>query len=300
MQQKKSLGQNFLKSKGAIAKMVTVSGARKGDNVLEIGPGLGVLTEALLATGASVVSVEKDDRLIPILQEKFEKEIKSGQLRLIHDDILEFNVSKVPFAISEFMARGTLDTPDTYKIVANIPYYITGQVIRKFLEAENQPDSMTLLLQKEVAERIVAKDGKESLLSLSVKIFGEPKYIQTVKRGSFEPAPNVDSAIIHIADISRKNFEGADADVDGIFEEKFFKLIHAGFAHKRKQLLPNLAALYSKEPQNFSATGKKYLVHDFRGAKIGLADAFEKLNIPAKVRAEDVPLQKWLELINNL
>ena len=198
------------------------------------------------------------------------------------------------------MARGTLDTPDTYKIVANIPYYVTGQVIRKFLEAENQPDSMTLLLQKEVAERIVAKDGKESLLSLSVKIFGEPKYIQTVKRGSFEPAPNVDSAIIHIADISRKNFEGADADVDGIFEEKFFKLIHAGFAHKRKQLLPNLAALYSKEPQNFSATGKKYLVHDFRGAKIGLADAFEKLNIPAKVRAEDVPLQKWLELINNL
>ena len=86
--------------------MVTVSGARKGDNVLEIGPGLGVLTEALLATGASVVSVEKDDRLIPILQEKFEKEIKSGQLRLIHDDILEFNVSKVPFAISEIHGKG--------------------------------------------------------------------------------------------------------------------------------------------------------------------------------------------------
>ena len=106
-----------------------------------------------------------------------------------------FGGSKLP--------RGTLDT---YKLVANIPYYITGQVIRKFLEAENQPNSMTLLVQKEVAERIVAKDGKESLLSLSVKAYGQPKYVQTVKRGSFEPAPNVDSAIIHIANISRKKF----------------------------------------------------------------------------------------------
>ena len=240
-----------MKSKSAISKMVEVSDARKGETVLEIGPGLGVLTEALLATGASVVAVEKDDRLIPVLREKFEKEIASGQLKLIHGDIL-----KEKFEIKN------------YKLVANIPYYITGQVIRKFLEAENQPDSMTLLVQKEVAERIVAKDGKESLLSLSVKVYGEPKYVQTVKRGSFEPAPNVDSAIIHIANISRKNFQK-------ISEANFFKLIHAGFAHKRKQLLPNLSALYSKDI--------------IRGA-------FEKLSIDLKTRAEDLPLQKWLEL----
>ena len=147
---------------------------------------------------------------------------------------------------------------------------------------------MTLLLQKEVAERIVAKDGKESLLSLSVKAYGQPKYVQTVKRGSFTPSPNVDSAIIHIANISREKFQkekdqrsglgdlGPTLNTEAGMEKNFFTLIHAGFAHKRKQLLPNLATLYSKSV---------------------LADAFEKLNIPLKIRAEDLPLQKWLELL---
>ena len=202
MQAKKSLGQHFLKSQKAIETMVKTSGAQTGDLVLEIGPGMGVLTEALLQAGASVVAVEKDDLLIPVLEEKFEKEIKSGQLKLIHDDILNFDVSKVPFGGSE-LPRGTLDT---YKLVANIPYYITGQIIRIFLEAENQPESMTLLVQKEVAERIVARDEKESLLSLSVKAYGTPKYVEKVPRGAFAPAPNVDSAIIHISNISKNNF----------------------------------------------------------------------------------------------
>ena len=326
MQQKKSLGQNFLKSKSAIAKMVKTSGAKKGDLVLEIGPGLGVLTEALLSTGTNVVSVEKDDRLIPVLQEKFKKEIATGQLTLIHDDILEAEIPNLEnsgeiksfseaaqarstvLSTTEPSGLGSLTNPSRalsepsaglanglgktfvetnfrnlklkkFKLVANIPYYITGQVIRKFLEAQNQPESMTLLLQKEVAERIVAKNGKESLLSLSVKVYGEPKYIQTVKRGSFQPAPNVDSAILHIADISRKNFERDDVDIVGDFEKNFFKLIHLGFAHKRKQLLSNLSALYEKE---------------------NVLKAFQKCEIDLKVRAEDVPLQKWLKLSNLL
>ena len=285
MQQKKSLGQNFLNSKGAILKMVEVSGARKGDVVLEIGPGMGVLTSALLATGASVVAVEKDDRLIPVLQEMFGGEIASGRLTIIHGDILEL---KNPSAFGH-----SLYERENYKVVANIPYYITGQVIRKFLEAENQPSSMTLLVQKEVAERIVAKparrgdgDGKESLLSLSVKVFGEPKYVQTVKKGSFTPAPSVDSAILHIADISREKFQENKSPRSGLKtqdqgqtlktqEEKFFKIIHAGFAHKRKQLLPNLSALYSKD---------------------ALANAFEICGLDTKCRAEDVPLETWLKL----
>jgi 16S rRNA (adenine1518-N6/adenine1519-N6)-dimethyltransferase len=298
VQHKKSLGQNFLKSKGAIGKMVEVSGAKKGETVLEIGPGLGVLTEALLATGANVIAVEKDDRLIPILQEKFEKEISNNQLSLVHGDILDFknfewrlsdadgrrvseNFSRnFTRAQRETLGERNFQNPE-YRIVANIPYYITGQVIRKFLEAENQPSSMTLLVQKEVAERITAKDGKESLLSLSVKSYGEPKYVKTVKRGSFDPAPNVDSAIIHISDISRKNFrkdspcESYVANAPEKFEQKFFELLHAGFAHKRKQLLPNLSALYSKDT---------------------LSCAFEKLSIPLKSRAEDVSLENWLKL----
>jgi 16S rRNA (adenine1518-N6/adenine1519-N6)-dimethyltransferase len=252
MLKKKSLGQNFLKSKGAIAKMVEVSGSKKDDMVLEIGPGLGVLTEAILLTGANVVSVEKDDRLIPVLQKKFEKEILTGQFILIHSDILEMEIKNLK----------------NYKLIANIPYYITGQIIRKFLESENQPSSMTLLVQKEVAERIVAKDGKESLLSLSVKVYGQPKYVQTVKRGSFDPAPNVDSAIIHISDISRKNFNEID-------EQKFFLLLHAAFAHKRKQLLPNLSNIFDKEK---------------------ITKSLEKINLSLKSRAEDIAIEKWIGL----
>ena len=236
--------------------MVLASGAEKGGTVLEIGPGAGVLTDALLMAGADVVAVEKDDRLIPVLEEKYKKEISSGQLKLIHGDILEES-----FEIKN------------YRIVANIPYYITGQVIRKFLEAKNQPESMTLLVQKEVAERIVAKNGKESLLSLSIKAYGQPKYVAIVGRSSFSPAPKVDSAIIHISDISRKNFNTANAPKK--LEQKFFALIHAGFAHKRKQLLPNLSALYLKEK---------------------LISAFERCKIEPKSRAEDIPVEKWFEL----
>ena len=317
MFKKKSLGQNFLKSKSAILKMVEVSDAKKGDMVLEIGPGLGVLTEALLDTEAKVVAVEKDYQLIPILEEKFAKEISSGQLELIYGDILETEIPnpdnvgecksflsprrrgaglvndptegrdldkskprtalKVAGLFGE--AQETFSKPNcpdlelqNYKLVTNIPYYITGQIIRKFLETENQPSSMTLLVQKEVADRIVAKDGKESLLSISVKAYGSPKYIQTVRRGSFDPAPKVDSAIIHIADISRKNFQK-------ISEENFFRLIHAGFAHKRKQLLPNLASLYPKD---------------------ALTNTFEGLKIPLQFRAENLHLTKWLELCKEL
>lgn len=234
--------------------MVAASGAKKGDLVLEIGPGMGVLTEALLATEANVVAIEKDDRLIPILEEKFKKEIASGRLKLVHGDVLEEN-----FEIKN------------YKVVANIPYYITGQVIRKFLEEENQPESMTLLLQKEVAERIVARDRKESLLSLSVKAYGEPKLVGKVPRGAFQPAPNVDSAIVHIGNISKEKFTRLNL----VTEKKFFDLIHAGFAHKRKQLLPNLSVLSSKD---------------------ALLSAFQICNLNSKCRAEDVSIETWFKL----
>ena len=275
MLKKKSLGQHFLRSKNIISDIVNAGKVKSGDVVLEIGPGEGTLTVALLQTGAHVIAVEKDDRLIPVLQEKFSKEIKSRSLTLIHDDVLKFNTS-----------THNLETR-TYKIIANIPYYITGQIIRMFLESENQPESMTLLVQKEVAERIVAKPsfsnsvarsakggfrvkgGKESLLSLSVKAYGHPKYIRTVGRGAFSPQPNVDSAVLCIENISRSNFKK-------ISEEKFFEILHAGFAHKRKQLLPNLST---------SQVDKSLLV-----------EAFRKCEIDLKARAEDVPLKTWLKL----
>jgi 16S rRNA (adenine1518-N6/adenine1519-N6)-dimethyltransferase len=239
MLKKKSLGQHFLNSPKIIADIVSAGKVTASDTVVEIGPGEGILTSALLKTGAHIIAIEKDDRLIPILEEKFAKETPTFQsgsrpqasaFQLIHADILKCDIEKI--------------LPKNYKVVANIPYYITGQIIRMFLENKHQPKSMTLLVQKEVAERIVARDGKESLLSLSVKIYGEPKLIRTVGRGAFTPQPNVDSAVLNIENISKNNFP-QNHPVEN--EKLFFKIIHAGFAHKRKQLLPNLCSLYNKE-----------------------------------------------------
>ncbi len=254
MKTKKSLGQHFLNSPQIIADIVTAGKVSADDVVLEIGPGEGVLTEQLLSTGAHIICVEKDDRLIPELQKKFVREISLKKLDLIHADVLDFQLPHI--------------AGKPYKIVANIPYYITGQIIRMFLESDTQPTSMTLLVQKEVAERIVARDGKESLLSLSVKAFGEPKIVRTVGKGAFSPPPKVDSAVLNIENISKERLGGID-------EKFFFEILHAGFAHKRKQLLPNLSSLYKKEK---------------------LVKAFEKIDLGLKSRAEDVSLATWLHL----
>ena len=254
MKTKKSLGQHFLTSTDIINDIVVASEVKVGDTVLEIGPGEGILTRALLETGALVIAVEKDDRLIPVLQKKFLKEISEKKLNLIHADILDCGLTHL--------------TPTPYHIVANIPYYITGQIIRLFLESDRQPESMTLLVQKEVAERIVAKDGKESLLSLSVKAFGTPKYVRTVEKDAFTPQPNVDSAVLYIGKISKNRLEGLD-------EKILFKILHAGFARKRKQLLPNLSLQYSKN---------------------ALASAFRTCELDPKCRAEDLPIETWVTL----
>jgi 16S rRNA (adenine1518-N6/adenine1519-N6)-dimethyltransferase len=258
MLKKKSLGQNFLNSPKIVSDIVEAGEVNSSETVLEIGPGEGVMTEKLLETGAHIICIEKDDRLIPELHKRFLKEISSKQLELIHADVLDTGITNI--------------IKTKYKVVANIPYYITGQIIRMFLESDNQPEKMTLLVQKEVAERVVARDGKESLLSLSVKVFGNPRLVRVVGRGAFTPQPNVDSAVLNIENISKKKLEGVD-------EKLFFKIIHAGFAHKRKQLLPNLANIYKKED---------------------LISAFEKCGIDPKARAEDVELKTWVDLCKNL
>lgn len=239
MKPKKSLGQNFLHSTSALKAIIhaatVTTEVRPPYKVLEIGPGKGFLTEALLQAGASVIAVEKDDNLFELLQEKFASEIKSGQLELIHDDILDF-------------APKFFSTPQalSYQLVANIPYYLTGEIIRVFLEADRQPRAMVLMLQKEVAERIIAKDGRESILSISVKIFGEPKYLKTVRAGSFFPKPKVDSAILLISDISRERLAGVNP-------EKFFEVLRAGFAHKRKILSSNLKQIWPRSTEVLEA-----------------------------------------------
>jgi 16S rRNA (adenine1518-N6/adenine1519-N6)-dimethyltransferase len=260
---KKSLGQNFLKSKGAISSIIRAGNIQPSDTILEIGPGKGVLTEELVKIAGKVVAVEKDDRLIEHLQEKFHAEIENGKLELIHQDILEWNRNRTPGVGHPVCDNG-------YKVIANIPYYITGQLIRQFLESESQPSLMVLMLQKEVAKRIVARDEKESILSLSVKAYGEPKYIETVPARYFSPAPKVDSAILLITNISKQKLSGA-----GISEKNFFTVIKAGLAHKRKVLVKNLEAAFDKTK---------------------IEKVFAQSGLGAKTRGEDLSLSQWLEI----
>ncbi len=229
---KKSLGQNFLHAPQVISAMVHSAQIVHGDTVLEAGPGKGALTEKLLEAGAKVIAVEKDDRAIPFLSEKFKEEIEKGKLEIIHEDILEFDI----------LGHGLMQ--GKYKIVANIPYYISGEFIRKFLETDAQPQRMVIMLQKELAKRIT--DEKGSILAISVKAYGNPKYITSVPRKFFRPMPNVDSAVLLIENISKNFFkEGLESSKigwkDGQIDEKtFFEIIKAGFAHKRKVLIKNL------------------------------------------------------------
>ena len=266
MRAKKSLGQYFLKSERALSVIIEAGNVNEEDTVIEIGPGTGALTEKLLAASCQVLAIEKDDKLYEFLKTKFEKEIKNGKLRLIHDDILEFDLSKL--------------TASTYKLVANIPYNITGAILKKFLGADYQPETMVLLVQKEVAERITgrplggsaSKWGKESILSISVKAYGTPRYIETVKAGSFVPMPSVDSAIIVIENISKKFFTRFS-------EKEFFDAARTGFKSKRKKLSSNLSTIFTKNK---------------------VQEAFQKLSLDDNLRAEDAGIETWGKLVSAL
>ena len=191
---KKSLGQNFLKSTLALKKIVETGEVSLGDIILEIGPGKGNLTEKLLEKASCVIAVEKDCELFEFLQNKFTNQIKLGTLVLVHDDILKFDV------------KNNISQNFNYKIIANIPYNITGMILKKFLTDKNQPERMILMVQNEVAKRIMARDNKESILSISVKAYGNPEMIMKVPARYFSPMPNVNSAVIAIKNISRKRF----------------------------------------------------------------------------------------------
>ncbi len=259
---KKSLGQNFLINPKVAERISLDASISKEDVVLEIGPGTGHLTKYLLIQAKKVIAVEKDDNLIKNLAEKFKKEVEENKLILIKEDILDFN------------------TEQNYKIVANIPYNITGAILKKFLSEKNKPESMTLMVQKEVAERIIARNGKESLLSISVKAYGEPKILFKVSRGNFYPSPNVDSAVITIKNISRKIFIENKID-----EEKFWEIVHAGFAHKRKKLSSNLKTLQ----KNGS------LASVYQGEP--LVNLVKTLG---NKRAEELTLSDWINLVKSV
>lgn len=265
------LGQHFLTGLWAARALARAAEISSGDTVLEIGPGKGALTRELLATakaareasgslepsrdegirGGKIIAIEKDEVLVSLLREKFASEIASGSLTIISADVRDITPDKLGLQSGK------------YVLAANIPYYITGEIIRQFLTAKHQPRTMALLVQKEVAQRITS--DKESILSLSVKAYGTPRLVKKVPKGNFSPAPSVDSAILSITNISRKFFSD-------LSEENFFKVVRAGFSSKRKFLANNLGVVFGKEKA---------------------ASALAKCDISEKSRAETVGLDTW-------
>jgi 16S rRNA (adenine1518-N6/adenine1519-N6)-dimethyltransferase len=258
---KKSLGQNFLKSEPALRMMIESGDIQEGETILEIGPGKGVLTARLLEKAGKVIAIEKDRDLVEILKERFKDEVENKKLEIIEGDCLEFDLHEYK------LKKGN------YKLIANIPYNITGAIIKRFLSEVPSPKAMILLVQKEVAERIVARNSKESILSLSVKAYGTPHYMMKVGKRFFSPAPKVDSAIVAIIGISRDNFKTKDD------EDAFFAVVRASFAHKRKVVRKNLEEILGKEQ---------------------IAQIFTDVGISADARAEDLSFETFLAMSREL
>lgn len=216
----RSKGQNFLINENIYDDIVKAADLKSDDLVLEIGPGLGFLTMKLAKIVKKVVAVELDDGLADYLQTG----IKSADIlnvEIINSDILKFNLAKL--------------NGQKYKVVANLPYNITSIFLRQFLSGENKPEALILMLQKEVAERIIATPPDMNLLAISVQYYGEPKIIREVKAGNFWPEPKVDSAVIKI-EVSN-NYSGSISE-----DKQFFNLLKFSFSAKRKMLKNNLAA----------------------------------------------------------
>lgn len=211
---KKDLGQHFLVDPEALASIVDAAELTKEDKVLEVGPGMGVLTHELCKKAGEVIALEFDKAMISIVKTSC---ISQTNLRVENVDVLKYDPSEL----------------GKYKIVANLPYYITSAVLRLFLETENKPEEMVILVQREVAERICAKPSRMSILAISVQFYGNPQIVEVVPRTSFFPAPKVDSAILRI-----KVYKEPLFDVDNAL---FFRIVKAGFGEKRKQMINSMA-----------------------------------------------------------
>lgn len=248
----KSLGQNFLIDEKILNEIVEASELDKNDVVIEIGPGLGTLTNELVKKCETVVAIEKDKKMAGLIKEK--------NLKIINDDILKIS-------LNELIKKHSKNKK--YKLISNIPYYITSPVIKLFLENSIQPELIVLLVQKEVAERICAEPGKLSILALSVQLYGKPEIVSYVDSSAFYPEPKVNSAILKIKNI-KKEFSDE-------YYKKLFKIIKIGFSSKRKKLINNLSAglqISKKESESI----------------------LQKAKINLNARAQELSLEEWKKL----
>ncbi len=257
MYAKKRLGQNFLHDLGVLSKIMETSELSEKDTVVEIGPGRGFLTDELVKKAGHVIAVELDDDLIPGLKAGY---LTNKNFTLVHQDALTFVPPSEP-----------------YKLIANIPYYITSPILNHFLIEQftdgNPPTLLVIMVQKEVAEKIVAKKGKHSVLSLQVHLFGDPEMVCIVPKQAFRPVPQVDSAVIKIRVRPEPAIKG---DL-----KKLIWLFHISFAQKRKKLTNNLSAALRKPTTE-------------------IRDILTKLEINPDTRAEDLTLPEWQRLFNEL
>ena len=254
----KDLGQNFLINPKITEKIVKASGISEKDTVLEIGPGLGILTEDLLKKTNNLILIEKDRVYFKYLKDKY-KQIKT--VKIFNEDILDYNLNQ--------------NSLSDYKVAANIPYNITSKIIYLFLESKKRPKAMSLLVQKEVARKMLGGSRKNNFLSLLIEILGKIELICDVGRENFYPEPKVDSAAIRIKDIRR------EIDLNKGYYKKLLRLIKIGFSAPRKKLLNNL-------------------VVGFKFDKEELSGKFLKAGLDINIRAEELSLKKWEGLFKEL
>lgn len=263
---KKSLGQNFLVDQNILNKIVAAAELTDRSGVLEIGPGIGALTQKLAESAGKVVAVEIDDRLLPILRELFEEQTNT---EIVHGDILKLDLSTL-------IAQKFADC-STVHVVANLPYYVTTPIIMKLLEEQHALQNIVVMIQREVAERMAAEPGGKEYgsLSIAVQYYCVPELVTIVPHTVFIPRPNVDSAVI------RLNIRG-EPPVQVADESFFFQIVKAAFAHRRKTIYNNLTAFFPKRD------------------KTQLTQILEAAGIQGSRRAETVSLSEFAALVNGL
>jgi 16S rRNA (adenine1518-N6/adenine1519-N6)-dimethyltransferase len=256
LQPRKNLGQNFLVDPAALDRIITAADLSPDDVVVEVGAGLGTLTRPLAKAAGRVLAVELDDHLVEILHTQL---VDLPNVEIVHGDILRISHFDLPHL--------------AFKVVANLPYYITSAVIRRFLAEKPRPNVLVLTLQREVAQRIVAQPGQMSLLAISVQLYGKPQIVAQISRGAFYPQPNVDSAVVRV-DVG----EQLEAELAaGLEEALLFRVARAGFAQKRKTLRNSLSAGLAL-PQD------------------RVEETLGEMGLDSRRRAQTLSLQEWADV----
>lgn len=247
----KSLGQHWLRDRDVLQVIADEAQLTKDDTVLEIGPGLGTLTSELLRQAGSVTAVEFDEALARKLPGQF----PGTNLSVVNDDILRFDLSSLPAG---------------YKVVANVPYYITSKIVERLMTAQNKPSTVVLLVQKEVAQRLAAEPGDMSILAVSAQVYAKVRMGMIVPAELFTPPPKVDSAVV-VLEIRQESLVGA------LSERDFFRVVKAGFSAKRKKLRSSLAGGLAMSKPEVEAL-------------------LASTNISPDARAEDLSIDDWVRL----